>query len=276
MDLVEVDKRVLSFVLSPPEDGLVHDTLTVTNIADIPLAFKVKTTNQHRYIVRPNVGKLEPSKSVDIFIGMQPPPRLADNPIAGPSKDKFLLRVTDAPPDEYELPDGFWAGKEDDPTVIGIKFRVEFMDPVIPGENLEPIRPIRPLPDVRTPTAVPHARDMPPSMLTSDTKKGQVANVELNDAEALLQQGNYEHAMQRVKDLQEMLDSKNLELARLKTELAETKAESERVLKEAPKTPLSANKLLSDPFGGVSLTGFGLMLLLFLIIVNIILNVVKF
>ena len=93
------------------------------------------------------------------------------------------------------------------------------------------------------------------------------------DADHLLQEENYEEALQRVRELQAMLDEKNLELARLRAELAETRAESERVLKEAPQTPLSANKVLSDPFGGVSVAGIGLMLLLFLILVNIILRI---
>lgn len=85
---------------------------------------------------------------------------------------------------------------------------------------------------------------------------------------------SYEDAIARIVELQTLLDEKNLELSRLKTEVAETRAETDRVLKDAPVTPIAANKLLSDPFGGVSVAGFGLMLLLFLLVVNIVLQIV--
>lgn len=94
------------------------------------------------------------------------------------------------------------------------------------------------------------------------------------DVDALTGHDDYEKAMAKVKDLQKQLDEKNLELAILRTDLAETRAKTDRVLKEAPTTPLSANKMLSDPFGGVSVAGFGLMVLLFLVLVNVILRLV--
>lgn len=320
MDLVRVEKRTLTFpAASSDASAPVSDTLHIANVADVDVAFKVKTTNQARYIVRPNVGVIARGASLSILIGMQPSP---DMPVLGPSKDKFLLRVAEAPGiSETGFPKDYWVDRESDPDVVSIKFRVEF---VAEGQealvdDIDDIVPVDAPPPHATnaPASAPQPRDLPPAV-TSDSpfapsasvvvpsaaqdhgrsdgtafRSGRAASTaasgqrfnsalgpvpmkaaDMPDAEELLQERNYELALRRVRELQATLDTKNLELARLRADLAETRAQSEKVLKEAPKTPLSANKIVSDPFGGVSVAGFGVMLVLFFILVNVVLRIV--
>lgn len=84
-----------------------------------------------------------------------------------------------------------------------------------------------------------------------------------------MHESNYDAALDRTRELQRLLEAKNLELARLRMELAETKAESERVLKEAPKLPLGGGGGWGDPMGGVGLVGWAVMgLLVIILLVN--------
>lgn len=328
MDLVNIDKRTLHFQLEKPgKDSIVSDTLTVHNISQQHIAFKVKTTNQSRYIVRPNVGMAAPDDKLEIFIGVQPSSNM---PSPGASKDKFLLRI--APCEGHDrISNSFWTTHEDNTGMAGLKLRVEFVAPSVASSGSPPLvphtlgldntfmsspgtPPLSPTfpPDV--PASVPHVRDLPPDLLTPTANGGMPTSappspyaespvyymipppapvlddaitsmaaaprspaeeeVSLGDPDSLLSEGRYNEAIAKVALLQSMLDDKNLELARLKTELAETRAETDRVLKDAPVPPLAANKVLSDPFGGLSVTGFGLMLLLFLLVVNIVLRLV--
>lgn len=305
MDLVLVEKRILRFPAAPSDTLTTSsDTLSVTNLSSCDLAFKVKTTNQARYIVRPNVGVIPAHSHLSILIGLH---ASLDVPTPGLSKDKFLLCVAEAPGTAITgLPDAYWTERETRPDVQGIKFKVEFVDETHlveePPDQVMPVRQHSPNTSSIT-SPVPRQRDLPPTLAPAPPPGSVVASSvvvdppvaasaspipissrpreeNLNpdvvapvDPDQLLQSANYESAMTRVRELQALLDAKNLELSRLRTELAETRAESERVLKDAPNTPLPANKLLADPFGGVSVAGFGLMLLLFLVLVNVIIRI---
>lgn len=364
MDLVSVDKRRLCFELNPALDNVsISDTLTVNNVAPHIVAFKVKTNNQDRYIVRPNVGVIDAESKVSISISFHPMAPFPD--IASPCKDKFLLRVSPISHHQTDNLADFWAQCESDPAVRGIKFHVDFnvpdeeseqpetespIDPVIATANgtaeMKPFPPTSPDTVINTNTSesllapadtapeppgpefitantasfpplsseissshsqtepllkhtpyqavAPHARDMPPNLIStsppppeilSSTNAMRQHHLQARESSNLTQitthpgeddgatsERRYQEALAQVAQLQTSLDEKNLELSRLKTELAETRAETERVLKNAPSTPLPANSLLSDPFGGVSVTGLGLMLVLFLLVVNIILR----
>lgn len=330
-----MDKRVLNFKLrSPPGESLINDTLSVENISPDRVAFKVKTTNQARYIVRPNVGTIDAKSTSKIYIGVQPS---SDLPPPGQSKDKFLLRVTSCP-GTGSLPEDFWASREeDDTTVSGLKFRVTFDENIprfpltapngssfhsdksrlSPGLSDKPQQvsnqyttqptsnPSATFPTIAT---APHARDLPPDLVpgaiassSADVKNETMfaapltpaqllsdspisatvpavsenpREVTLGDTNTLLTPEKYEEAMAKVTELQSMLNEKTLEVSRLKTELAETRAETNRVLKEAPVTPVASNKIVTDPFGGVSVAGLGLLLIVFLLLVNVVLRVV--
>lgn len=335
MDLVSVDKRVLNFSLrSSSGESFISDTLSVENISPDRVAFKVKTTNQARYIVRPNVGTIDAKSTTTIYIGVQPS---SDLPPPGQSKDKFLLRVTSCP-GTGSLPDDFWGFRENDSTGAGLKFRVTFDEnisqqpsPSLPNDNTYHPDISRPAPvlssktqqvpiqrdtqPISSPAAIhstiataPHARDLPPDLVpgavansSADVKNetmpissmtsGQLLSespiaatvpaasenpkeVTLGDTSMLLTPEKYEEAMAKVTELQSMLNEKTLEVSRLKTELAETRAETNRVLKEAPVTPIASNKIVTDPFGGVSVAGLGLLLIVVLLLVNVVLRIV--
>ncbi|CAN8073735.1 unnamed protein product [Agarophyton chilense] len=293
MDLVDVFKRVLRFPVNLVQPGaIISDTLTVSNAATTHVAFKVKTTNQHRYLVRPNVGVIPPRGTVKIYIGLQPMP---EPPQLGPSRDKFLLLVIEAPElAGRELPPDFWNTHERDIAIRDVKFKVEFVRQLPPSQAPEASPPSPTAkganktlsPSAPTPLAapaVPHPRDLPPSGNPEYTLQPVAQHETLasssstlpaqNGVHQLIEGRDFDAAIERVRQLQQMLDTKNLELARLKTQLAETNAQTQAVLDHAPRAPLSANKFLSDPFGGVSVAGIGLMLLLFLILVNVILRI---
>lgn len=363
MDLVSVDKRRLCFELNPALDNVsITDTLTVNNVAPHIVAFKVKTNNQDRYIVRPNVGVIDAESKVSIAISFHPTAPFPD--AASPCKDKFLLRVSPISHHQTDNLTDFWAQCEADPAVRGLKFHVDFnspdqeseqretesrIDPVdhtVDGtaetkhfpptspdtvitntseslltpadETSEPPRPefsaantpsfppVSPLissPHSQTellpnPTpyqaVAPHARDMPPNLLSTNPSPPEISSninalrqhhlqgretinltqlpSQPGEDDGATSERRYQEALAQVSQLQTTLDEKNLELSRLKAELAETRAETERVLTSAPTTPLPANSLLSDPFGGVSVTGLGLMVVLFLLVVNILLR----
>eukprot|EP00171_Calliarthron_tuberculosum_P021641 IDg21641t1 len=124
-DLIRVSKREL---VIPVEDGAGRgdgDVIRVDNVADEDVAFKMKTTNPNRYIVRPNVACIRKGSGVDIRV------LLAENtvqPSLGPSKDRFQLRVALAPglSEELSVAD-FWRDNEDDINFLRIKFNVKFV-----------------------------------------------------------------------------------------------------------------------------------------------------
>lgn len=227
-DLVQVDKREL---VIPVDDGAGRghgDSITVTNVATEDIAFKMKTTNPNCYIVRPNVAFVAQGESLDIkvFLAETAPPQPP-----GPSKDRFQLRVASAPglADSLTAVD-FWREHESDAPQLRIRFTVKFV-PFI-GE--------------KAPSTGAAAEPMP-------------------DAAALLAPEAEGDAIGKVAALHEKTQERNAELARLQTELQETKSEQERTLREAPGAPMQANSLVSDPFGGLSILAVGLIFVIVLL-----------
>lgn len=220
-DLIRVNKREL---VIPVDDGAGRgegDVIRVDNVADEDVAFKMKTTNPNRYIVRPNVACIAKGTGVDIRI------LLAENatqPSPGPSKDRFQLRVALAPGLSEELSvSDFWRDNEDDSNLLRIKFSVKFVPHV-------------PLPRVPRPTAPP----------------------ELPGADALLAPGRRTDAVQKASELENKLHDRDTELARIRTELKETIAEKERTLREAPAPPPPAHRFFWDSYGGFGLLSVAL------------------
>ncbi|KAI3383478.1 hypothetical protein SNEBB_007480 [Seison nebaliae] len=63
-------KNEITFV--GPFSQLSTSNVTITNEIDQIVAFKVKTTAPRKYCVRPNCGIIEPNKSVDVELMLQP------------------------------------------------------------------------------------------------------------------------------------------------------------------------------------------------------------
>ena len=85
-------------------------TLTLKNIVNMNIAFKVKTTAPKSYIVKPNQGILAPNESRELTITMQPLPDF-------PGEVNHRFQVQSAPvylaPDQHEELTKFWTDNPD-------------------------------------------------------------------------------------------------------------------------------------------------------------------
>lgn len=233
---LSLSKRVLTFPLAPASS----DMITVTNTSRAPAAFKVKTTNPQRYVVRPNIGALAAGASVDISVALHraPAPALDADLAPGPSKDKFLLQAAPSPGlDPAAPPAAFWAGATAPPGTVSTKLRVAFVEG---GAVSEPPAEARP------------ARAPPTGALP--------------DGDELLKEGNGAAARARAEALQADADGKAAALAKMRADLAERKAETARVLDDAPRAPVAANRAATDPFGGVSVAAVALFFVLIAVV----------
>jgi len=80
----------------------VKRTLTITNNNAQPAAFKVKTTSPELYRVYPNLGRVEPGKSVNVTVMLRP---MEEEPsMSTKCKDKFLIQSTLILPEQETMP----------------------------------------------------------------------------------------------------------------------------------------------------------------------------
>eukprot|EP00178_Gracilaria_changii_P026481 TRINITY_DN814_c0_g4_i1.p3 TRINITY_DN814_c0_g4~~TRINITY_DN814_c0_g4_i1.p3 ORF type:complete len:492 (+),score=89.07 TRINITY_DN814_c0_g4_i1:2318-3793(+) len=102
--LVTFKPATLAFVPSTNPNGSCCSHLDITNISEYPIVFKMKTTNQMGYVVRPRVGIIDPHQRERIELSSQPKSKRMDingeitaNPIVPVSRptshDKFKLEV---------------------------------------------------------------------------------------------------------------------------------------------------------------------------------------
>ncbi|KAE8146696.1 PapD-like protein [Aspergillus avenaceus] len=88
----------MSILLEPPELGFkrpfnreVCQVLHLNNENEEPVVFKVKTTAPKHYCVRPNSGRIEPGRSVEVQVLLQ---AMKDEPaLDAKCKDKFLVQT---------------------------------------------------------------------------------------------------------------------------------------------------------------------------------------
>ncbi|OKL58952.1 hypothetical protein UA08_05704 [Talaromyces atroroseus] len=73
-----------------PFNREVSEVLHIRNPQDNPVAFKVKTTAPKHYCVRPNSGRIEPGKHVEVQVLLQA--MKEDPPADAKCKDKFLVQ----------------------------------------------------------------------------------------------------------------------------------------------------------------------------------------
>ncbi|KAJ5474979.1 Vesicle-associated membrane protein-associated protein A [Penicillium diatomitis] len=97
----------MSLELDPPELGFkrpftqeVCEVLHLQNPTPVPVVFKVKTTAPKHYCVRPNSGRIEPGKQVDVQVLLQ---AMKDEPpLEQKCKDKFLVQSVAVPGDDID------------------------------------------------------------------------------------------------------------------------------------------------------------------------------
>ncbi|KAI1269994.1 VAMP-associated protein [Xylariaceae sp. FL1019] len=122
---VEIDPQELGF--QRPFTVEVLENLRIRNPNPHPVAFKVKTTAPKQYCVRPNSGRVEPGKEVEVQVILQ---AMKAEPAPGTKcRDKFLVQSVAITGDkEFDNLASIW-DTIDKSSVQEKKIRVIFQDP---------------------------------------------------------------------------------------------------------------------------------------------------
>ncbi|KAI6248194.1 hypothetical protein HI914_03718 [Erysiphe necator] len=130
---IEIDPIELSF--HRPFTSEVSQILKIKNPNQTHVAFKVKTTAPKQYCVRPNCGKIEPGKEVEVNVLLQA--MKEDPPLDTRCRDKFLVQsVAVAGENENPLQGATWRNVDEaDKTAIQEKkIKVTYLPP-LPGSG---------------------------------------------------------------------------------------------------------------------------------------------
>ncbi|KAG9245046.1 putative vesicle-associated membrane protein-associated protein C16G5.05c, partial [Calycina marina] len=125
---VEIDPTELGF--QRPFDHEVTQILKIHNPNQNPVAFKVKTTAPKQYCVRPNSGRIEPGKEVEVTVILQP---FKQEPAPDAKcRDKFLVQSLNVTADkEFTGVNEIWqhVDNADRSSVHEKKIRVVYLSP---------------------------------------------------------------------------------------------------------------------------------------------------
>ncbi|KAK8099183.1 uncharacterized protein PG998_012424 [Apiospora kogelbergensis] len=122
---VEIDPQELGF--HRPFTVEVSETLKIRNPNTTPVAFKVKTTAPKQYCVRPNSGRVEPGKEVEVQVILQA--MKTEPPLDTRCRDKFLVQSVPITGDkEFSNLTAIWDSM-DKSQVVEKKIRVVFLSP---------------------------------------------------------------------------------------------------------------------------------------------------
>ncbi|CAK7239801.1 MAG: phosphatidylinositol-binding protein scs2 [Sporothrix thermara] len=162
---VEIDPAELGF--RRPFTVEVSETLRIRNPNPTPVAFKVKTTAPKQYCVRPNSGRIEPDREVEVTVLLQAMKQ--DPPADYKCRDKFLVQAVPITGDkEFVSVQEIWDRVEKS-DVQERKIRVSFL----PAENPDAVAPtITPARQIAT-NGVDATPDVPPPSYVSPREKPQ-------------------------------------------------------------------------------------------------------
>ncbi|KAI4597354.1 phosphatidylinositol-binding protein scs2 [Pestalotiopsis sp. 9143b] len=122
---VEIGPQELGF--HRPFTSEVSEVLRIRNPNSAPVAFKVKTTAPKQYCVRPNSGRVEPGKEVEVQVILQAMKQ--EPPLDTKCRDKFLVQSLAISSDkEFSNLAAIWDGV-DKSQVQERKIRVVFLAP---------------------------------------------------------------------------------------------------------------------------------------------------
>ncbi|KAI0134406.1 PapD-like protein [Xylariales sp. AK1849] len=122
---VEIDPQELGF--HRPFTVEVSEVLKIRNPNSSPVAFKVKTTAPKQYCVRPNSGRVEPGKEVEVQVILQAMKQ--EPPADTKCRDKFLVQAVPISGDkEFSNLASIW-DSIDKSQVQEKKIRVVFLSP---------------------------------------------------------------------------------------------------------------------------------------------------
>ncbi|KAI1211778.1 VAMP-associated protein [Annulohypoxylon truncatum] len=122
---VDIDPQELGF--HRPFTAEISETLRIKNPNTHPVAFKVKTTAPKQYCVRPNSGRVEPGKEVEVSVILQAMKQ--EPPADAKCRDKFLVQSVPITGDkEFANLASIWDGIEKS-SIQEKKIRVVFLPP---------------------------------------------------------------------------------------------------------------------------------------------------
>ncbi|TGJ82090.1 hypothetical protein E0Z10_g6660 [Xylaria hypoxylon] len=122
---VEIDPQELGF--QRPFTVEVLENIRIRNPGTQPVAFKVKTTAPKQYCVRPNSGRVEPNREVEVQVILQAMKQ--EPPLGTKCRDKFLVQsVAISPEKDFANLASIW-DTIDKSSVQEKKIRVAFLDP---------------------------------------------------------------------------------------------------------------------------------------------------
>lgn len=137
---VEIDPVELGF--HRPFTTEVSQTLKIKNLNSSPVAFKVKTTAPKQYCVRPNSGRIESGKEVEVTVLLQA--MKVEPPLDAKCRDKFLVQSVAVTPDkEFANISAVWqhVDEADKSSVQEKKIRVVYLPPEISsGAAVTPLK----------------------------------------------------------------------------------------------------------------------------------------
>lgn len=136
---VEIDPVELGF--HRPFTTEVSQILKIRNPNHTPVAFKVKTTAPKQYCVRPNSGRVEPGKEVEVTVLLQAMKQ--EPPLDAKCKDKFLVQSVAITADkEFANTGSIWQHVDDadKASVQEKKIRVVYLAAVGGGAIATPIK----------------------------------------------------------------------------------------------------------------------------------------
>ncbi|PQE27587.1 msp domain-containing protein [Rutstroemia sp. NJR-2017a BBW] len=134
---VEIDSPELGF--HRPFTTEVSQTLRIRNPNHTPVAFKVKTTAPKQYCVRPNSGRLEPGRSIDVTVLLQA--MKVEPPLDAKCRDKFLVQSVEITPDkEFLDQSASHVDRADKSQIQEKKIRVVFLPPESSNSSTTPLR----------------------------------------------------------------------------------------------------------------------------------------
>ncbi|KAF1839242.1 VAMP-associated protein [Decorospora gaudefroyi] len=273
---VELDPVELGF--KRPFQHEVSQTLRLKNPHSDPVAFKVKTTAPKQYCVRPNSGRIEPGKDVEVQILLQA--MKEDPPPDAKCRDKFLVQSVLVTADkEFTNVGSLWSHIESTAkgSIQEKKIRVLFLAPddatststpartngasresMLPSPSPEAVTPQRNIADASGPVSV--SQDRP-----SDSKNlGEIKNETYNPATGGSGgvQSSFNSAAASVSsvmpssgDLQAQLDEARAQIARLTQQATEATGLRQRKTEptnDAKQQMSAAMDTRTAPAGGVS------------------------
>jgi len=271
---VELDPVELGF--KRPFQHEVSQTLRLKNPHSDPVAFKVKTTAPKQYCVRPNSGRIEPGKDVEVQILLQA--MKEDPPPDAKCRDKFLVQSVLVTADkEFTNVGSLWSHIEqtNKSSIQEKKIRVLFLAPDDAGPNATPaktnglsrdsmapspspsheaVTPQRGVSDASGPISVPQDRP-------SDSKNlGEIKNETFNPATGGGAQSAFNSAAASVSnampssgDVEAQLAEAKAQIARLTQQVSEATGLRQRKTGSAQdsKQQVSTATTQQAPAGGV-------------------------